>query len=926
MKPFAFICFLVLGVITACSMDEGNGIDAETNVPIAEIDSLHEDFILVHSSGKTSFVGSDDSSAKVNERPQMGVTFSYDFSLERHETTCKEFKKLMQEEYKDFDSTISCKSSSAPITRVTYYDAILFANARSKTEGFDTVYTYTRLNLNKDKHCINLEGLNFHPEKKGYRLPTEAEWIFAASQGWNTNNSWHQDNASGLSHDICQKGQNDAGFCDLEGNVMEWVNDWLGNFKDTTITNFVGAPGGNEVGERVVKGGYFNSDPISINPHRRGDTYVVTGPDYTNYIGFRLAFGPIENGTWLSSNGHITSDKLTSTASSAQIKKLTGTFDAKLAFRNNISGNLVYLDYTSGSASFTEFMDTIPVYHPEISPDGRYVAFCTRPEGTPGNSEIYVKKLQKYDTPLMKLDVDSAAIPRWRILDDGSTVITYVNSANTNNGEDFLTTSSTWQVSFSKNKFGEPQKILDGAYHGGISDDNKIAVTGARLLRAKIATENDIFQSSASDTVWYNNEQACNVSLAKDGSKRVLFLDFAGKTGKKYVGNAYHVHERLFVTDSTGALIQSVKAPQGFTFDHTEWVQDNLVIATLSSISDNHEKIVLVNLSDSSTTELVEGTDLWHPSLWINPHSFTEDSTLNLDSAGVYMFANDSWASTIMRYKMELLWDYYDTLNVAILGSSRPFYALSPNRLSKKFFAVNFAHTPNSIYAIQDFAEKYILTHGHNLKYLVVSLDIDFWYHTNDDNSNNFFVSAAPNYPGYVYDANHDYWKDGVPEGLARATKKNLSIDNDFIYLNDRGRLLETICEGWGGDADVKVDSTIFDNDPSLLDNSKAALKDIIQKAKNRNIYVIGMVFPQNPAYKETGAFGRYGLRRSTAKKLIEELKSWSSDYPNFILMDENKMGNHDYSDDMASDQDHLCTDGSQKITARLDSLLKTLD
>jgi hypothetical protein len=48
--------------------------------------------------------------------------------------------------------------------------------------------------------------------------------------------------------------------------------------------------------------------------------------------------------------------------------------------------------------------------------------------------------------------------------------------------------------------------------------------------------------------------------------------------------------------------------------------------------------------------------------------------------------------------------------------------------------------------------------------------------------------------------------------------------------------------------------------------------------------------------------------------------------YPHFIVMDENKMGNHDYSNSMAEDQQHLCPAGAKQMTHRVDSLLMTLE
>ena len=103
-------------------------------------------------------------------------------------------------------------------------------------------------------------------------------------------------------------------------------------------------------------------------------------------------------------------------------------------------------------------------------------------------------------------------------------------------------------------------------------------------------------------------------------------------------------------------------------------------------------------------------------------------------------------------------------------------------------------------------------------------------------------------------------------------------------------------------------------------------VKDIAKKCHERGIVLIGVIAPQNPRYKETGAFGFYGLLRSEAPALIQEIADISQTYPNFILMDENKMGDHDYTDEMAYNTDHLSYLGAEKLTFRLDSLIRTLN
>jgi hypothetical protein len=140
--------------------------------------------------------------------------------------------------------------------------------------------------------------------------------------------------------------------------------------------------------------------------------------------------------------------------------------------------------------------------------------------------------------------------------------------------------------------------------------------------------------------------------------------------------------------------------------------------------------------------------------------------------------------------------------------------------------------------------------------------------------------------------------------------------------MKDRGRYANANCGSWREEPEIEQDSLYLDEHRNLIDDSKDALLTIIKEAAKRDIRVVGLIFPQSPAYAETGAFGRYGLRRSSAEKLINELKSLNKEYPNFVVMDENKMGKHDYTNMMAVDEDHLCYGGSVVLTSRLNDLL----
>lgn len=914
MKWLALICGFFSLLVCSCSNSVGVSAEKKTLVDVST-DTL-AGMLRVQTLKSVTVLGTLDSKAKVNERPEMRARFDYDFSIGRHEVTCGEFNSVMENVS---GLVLDCDNDSFPATSLTFYDAVLFANERSKSEGFDTAYTYASAVFDSEKHCTALDGFAYRPEVNAYRLPTEAEWILVASSEWNAEHSWTAENSDYKLHRVCGKMDSTVQFCDMMGNAMEWVNDWLGIFRDTTVTNFVGAPDGGALGQRVVKGGSFRNPVTSINLYSRGDVYMVTSSTRADYVGFRLAFGAIPAAVWMGNNGKAASSRIVPLASSATLRSVVGANQVRLAFRNDLTENLAYVDYSSGILSVVEIADTLDVYHPEISPDGKRVAFCTGLEGVSGKSSLYVRDLSAEGLNLVKLEVESAAIPRWRVLDSGDTVIVYVNDAGNNKEESAFKMSSTWQVSFANGKFGKPQKLFDGAYHGGLSGDNSLAVTGARLLRARI---------SGRDTVWYNGEQACNVSLAKDGSKRTLFLDFGSKTGREYAGENYGTHERLLVVDSIGDLILTLAAPVGYSFDHSEWASNgNFVVATLTNVNGAHTKMVLIDLTEGNVVDLAEGDELWHPNLWIRQEKNNEvNISLDSDSAGIYMNDGDDWGVALMRYNMELLWQYRDSVNVAVVGSSRPLYSLWPSLMSNRFFMVNFAQTPNSIHMSRDFLELYLFPHLKKLKYVVLSLDIDFWNKPDGDKSDNLFKNAYKKYPGYVYDKNHNYWQDGYPEGLLEYTKNYLEVKPYLLHEVDRGAIMNPFCGGWANPPLVEGDSSAYDSEKNLYEKSFESLVDIIQSAQNKDVVVIGILFPQNQDYQNTGAYGRYGLRRSVAEQFVSRFQELEKSYSNFKFIDRNRMGNHGYPSEWFVDDDHLCIEGAKSFTATVDLILNGLE
>ena len=223
------------------------------------------------------FVKSTNSSVTLDST--QVVEFTYDFFIDKHEVTCGEFSKLMKNS--------KCENPELPVTNVTFFDAVLFANEKSKKENLDTAYSYTDATFDSEGHCTSLAGFAFSAEVDAYRLPTEAEWSLAASKQWNPENSWNANNSDFKLHNPCTvEAETKSTFCDFAGNAMEWVNDWMGNFHDTTIVNYVGAPNGGNIGERVVKGGSYRNAVEELSIDNRGDVYTVTSSTKAEYVGF----------------------------------------------------------------------------------------------------------------------------------------------------------------------------------------------------------------------------------------------------------------------------------------------------------------------------------------------------------------------------------------------------------------------------------------------------------------------------------------------------------------------------------------------------------------------------------------------------------------------------------------------------------------
>lgn len=130
---------------------------------------------------------------------------------------------------------------------------------------------------------------------KSFRLPTEAEWEFAARGGNRSNHykysgsgnlssvAWYDDNCGNKTHPVGQKAPNELGLYDMSGNVWEWCADWYGDYSSSAQTNPNGPSNGSD---RVNRGGswYYYADYCRVS-RRVSDTPTFRAID----LGLRLA-------------------------------------------------------------------------------------------------------------------------------------------------------------------------------------------------------------------------------------------------------------------------------------------------------------------------------------------------------------------------------------------------------------------------------------------------------------------------------------------------------------------------------------------------------------------------------------------------------------------------------------------------------------
>jgi uncharacterized protein (TIGR02171 family) len=911
------------------------------------IELRHQGMKLIQSAGKSFQQGWNNTLASYDEKPGMQTSFTYDYWLDTTEVTQKQYYEITGKRPVT-DSSQYGVGDNYPVYYVSWFDAALYCNARSKAEHLDTVYVYSGIKAMPNGTVYELTGLRYDVSRDGYRLPTESEWEFAARGGTSAlpfsaaadssyayYYAWFTVNSSGRTHAVATLLPNSLGLYDMAGNVFEWTNDWKCMYDGKNITNSLGALQPSSAYEKVIKGGSYNYPLMYLRPSHRSATYPTMLSSSCEYVGFRCARGAIPNGQYIGTGQSTSTNPVNIQISANDLRSFIGTSETKLAFVN-VTGNdrtLCYIDFSGMFPYVWEYLDDRNVHLPTISPDGRYVAYCSGDVGQSGPSKITIRSLDSLGSPRVALAPDTAYVPRWWLDQFGNTYIVWTNSACDDGGPSWPSTKTYEQFVSEGTPVGTPQELTsDGSYHGGISLDARYAVTGYRLLIMKNLSANSteqLFLSPHNGKDGNGSTQVCNVSISPDtgSSVRCLFLDFGYSTGISTVtGCSYGQHEYVFVSTMSDSIVNYIHCPAGEQeWDNPNWSnKSEFAVGCGRNNAEQAHAIYAIDLDTRNVRQVATGTELQEPYLWIgflvpNPSNFA------LDSIGRY---NDPPAGGLSQAQAAsqflMFWRLFDSLQIAVIGSSQVQGGIDPSMFTQGLKSYNFAasgfHLPGEKHLILH----YIISQCPAIKLICSSLDIGTLGYIHC-----LWASGVGQSKGFIYDSCHNFWPGGASTDFKNIIRQ---VPLPIPFVSQNMGYFGNPCTNWGPDPPNVADEACgaqtltWDTTDIYYRQNLATMTMLADTLRSKGVHWIVISFPVSPLYKKYGvAYTDGGPSWQTALEINQNLRELERSNAFFHFYNANMDGDHDYTSEEFSDENHLSSCGAEKLSVRLNTLIDSI-
>lgn len=262
--------------LIGCHQKVGNSTNEPAVPKVIEITDANNVSMVVLPGGAFTM---GNASGADTEKPAHEVMLS-PFAIDKVEVTQIQFANL------ELPNPSNFKGDDNPVDQVRWNEAAEFCNERSKAEGLEP--------------CYDLSTFRCDFEASGYRLPTEAEWEYAARSG-TTGDYYFSGGSSKLTSNACYAGNSEKrttaagskrpnafGLFDMLGNVAEWCNDpyaadYYANSPRTDPRGPVDGP------KRVLRGGSWKSDPdeCRVTSRQFDDSGIHDACFARNYVGFR---------------------------------------------------------------------------------------------------------------------------------------------------------------------------------------------------------------------------------------------------------------------------------------------------------------------------------------------------------------------------------------------------------------------------------------------------------------------------------------------------------------------------------------------------------------------------------------------------------------------------------------------------------------